>query len=144
MGTWDKARSHNNALPLIGGIFEGIWGSPEHEESVRTQRRIQEEMEAQRPERAEQRMRAMQSSLEAFRPMSEYMRGAYGQDAALDVGNMATNPLVSPNSSVAAFRPGTEEYNIRRAAEEAGRMPYTGVMPGGAPNPNLAFRPENK
>lgn len=110
---WNVARSHFNALPIIGGIGESIWGSPEQEEAERTAAKIAAELEASRPERADQRMRAMNQSALAFQPMQQLMGGMYGPEAVMDIKGMTQNPLLSQNATHEAFRPGSVEYNNR-------------------------------
>jgi hypothetical protein len=104
MGAWDSTRKFFNSIPVAGGLTQSIFGSPEQEESARTASRIQQELEASRPENAAQRMRVAQQSALAFAPLGNMMEGMYGPGARIDTQAMLRNPLMSPNAQHPAFR----------------------------------------
>lgn len=104
MSAWDRARSHHNQLPIIGGTFESIWGSPEQEEVESTTARIAKELEDSRGGRAQQRMNAMQQSSLAFNPLTQLMGGMYGPQAQIDIEGMTKNPLTGTSDAHPAFQ----------------------------------------
>lgn len=86
-------RSFVNSLPVVGGVFESIWGSPEQEAKQAAMEQAKQAMFAYRPMAMDTRMNAMQNSAAAFGPMQQLMGQMYGQGAQTDMSKLISNPF---------------------------------------------------
>lgn len=94
-GIVDSGRSFLNSLPIAGGIFEGLFGSPEQEAHARELARVKAAYEAYRPEMQANRFGAMQNQSAAFGPMQQLMGQMYGPGAQMDFSKIVQNPFAN-------------------------------------------------
>jgi hypothetical protein len=87
------ARSFFNSLPVAGGLFESLWGSPEQEAKQKAMAEAQQAMFAYRPVAMDARLGAMNNMSAAFGPMQQLMGQMYGPAAQTDMSKLIGNPF---------------------------------------------------
>ena len=86
-------RSGINKLPFIGGITEGLFGSPEQEEMQRQMQKAQQAYQQYRPQVMEARMNAFNNTSNAFNGTNNLIGQMYGQQFAPDMSKIVQNPF---------------------------------------------------
>jgi hypothetical protein len=93
MSFLDGARSFVNGIPILGGITESIWGSPEQEEMNARMGRVHKAYQQYRPQMMEAQMNAFNNMSHAFAPTNNLLTQMYGQGSAPDMGQIVQNPF---------------------------------------------------
>lgn len=86
-------RSFMNSLPVAGGLFESLWGSPEQEAHQKSMEQAKQAMFQYRPWAMDAGMNVMNNQAAAFGPMQQLIGQMYGNGAQMDFGKIIQNPF---------------------------------------------------
>lgn len=129
MTFWDSTRKFGERLPVVGGLVQSIFGSPEEEAHQKMMQQAAQAYNQYRPQNIQTRMNAFQNMGNAFAPMNNVMGQLYGQGAQMDMSKLIQNPF--PQSMLDQMD--TQAYGMRDQSPKALGM---------VPNPNQT--PEEK
>jgi hypothetical protein len=140
-GVLGGARHVAERIPVVGGLFQSIFGSPEEEAHQRMLQQAAQAYAQYRPQNMQTRMNAFQNMSNAFTPMNNLMGQMYGSGAQQDMSKLVQNPFpqqMQDQMNIAAYGPND------RSPQALGMIPNPNQTPDEKAKNINAFIPSNQ